>query len=174
MDGSANFQHGSPLFGITIALVSNETTIGGLIYLPISDELFTAMRGEGAYLNGTPISVSQTASLEAAIAHLGDLGKGGNPQIIAERLKHLSTLALHTRRIRMIGSAAMDLAYVACGRADLLVNHATTPWDIEAGKLLLLEAGGKASTKQLHNKQALSIYSNNIIHQAVDELLTSL
>ena len=71
----------------------------------------------------------------------------------------------------MIGTAATDLAYVACGRADILLNHADSPWDIEAGKLLLLEAGGKVTTKLYHNDKILSIYSNGIIHQAVESLL---
>ncbi len=173
LDGSANFQHGSPFFGIAIALVVNAATVGGLIYLPSSNELFTAIQGQGAFLNSTPIHVSQTYTLDAAIAHVGDLGKEGDIQIIQQRLTHLSALALHTRRIRMIGSAALDLAYVACGRADLLVNHATAPWDIEAGKLLLQEAGGKTSMKPLPKKQMLCMYSNGVLSQAVEALLGS-
>jgi myo-inositol-1(or 4)-monophosphatase len=173
LDGSANFQHGSPLFAIAIALVAQQTTLGGLIYVPVANELFTAIQGQGAYLNGTRIHVSQTATLEAAIVHVGDLTKEDNPQMLQEGLKEISQLTRQARRIRMLGSAAIDLAYTACGRADALINHAQSPWDIEAGKLLLLEAGGTVTTKSSQNHTPLHIYSNSIIHQAVDELLAS-
>ncbi len=173
LDGSANFQHGSPLFAIAIALVIQQITLGSLIYVPAANELFTAIQGQGAYLNGTRIHVSNTTTLEAAIVHIGDITKENNPQILQEGLQEISQLSHHARRIRMLGSAAIDLAYIACGRADALLNHARSPWDIEAGKLLLLEAGGKATTKPSQKHAPLHIYSNGIIHQAVDELLAS-
>jgi myo-inositol-1(or 4)-monophosphatase len=173
LDGSTNFQHGSPLFAIAIALVAQQVTLGGLIYVPAANELFTAIQGQGAYLNGTRIHVSQTATLEAAIVHVGDLTKEDNPQTLQEGLKEISQLTRQARRIRMLGSAAIDLAYTACGRADVLINHAQSPWDIEAGKLLLLEAGGTVTTKPSQNHSHLHIYSNRVIHQAVEELLSS-
>ncbi len=171
LDGSANFQHASPLFGIAIALVSEQITIGGVIYLPTRDEMFLAMQGRGAYLNETPIHVSGIASLSEAIVHIGDFAWDADPEAINERLQVVSILAQHARRIRMIGTAATDLAYLACGRADLLVNHATPSWDTEAGKLLVQEAGGKVTTRYDNNGQILSIYSNGIIHQAAEDLL---
>lgn len=171
LDGSANFQHGSPLFAISIALVTTQATLGSIIYLPTRDEMFTALQGQGAFLNGTRISVSSIETLNDAIAHVGDFAKDNNVKNTHERLEDISKLATHAQRIRMIGTAATDLAYVACGRADLLVNHATHPWDIEAGKLLVLEAGGKASTWQSHKDATLSIYSNGVIHQSAKNLL---
>jgi len=72
---------------------------------------------------------------------------------------------------KSLGIAAADLAYVSCGRAEALINHATHPWDIEADKILLLEAGGKVTTLERHNGNPLTIYSNNILHQAIKELL---
>ncbi len=172
LDGSANFQHGSPLFAIAIALVLQETTVGGLIYLPASGEVFEAVRGGGAFLNGVRIHVSATGALEEAIAHVGDLNKGGDAEAIRQRLEELTRLWQRTRRVRMVGSAAIDLAYLACGRADLLVNHATAPWDIEAGKLLLLEAGGMATTHRTPSDRPLQIYSNALLHPALETLLT--
>lgn len=171
LDGSANFQHGSPLFGIAIALVTQQTPHIGVIYLPTRDEMFLAIQGQGAYLNNTRITVSEVAMLNEAIIHVGDFTKEGNLEIINEGLEDFSKLAKHTQRVRMIGTAAADLAYVACGRADALINYATTPWDIEAGKLLLLEAGGTVSTIQRPAVKPLSIYSNKHLHHIVKSLL---
>lgn len=171
LDGSANFQHGSPLFAISIALVSNQATLGGIIYLPTRDEMFTAIQGQGAFLNGTRIAVSSIGTLSEAIVHVGDFAKDDNALITHKRLEEVSKLATRVRRIRMIGTAATDLAYVACGRAEMLINHATLPWDIEAGKLLLVEAGGKVSTWQSRRDTTHAIYSNGIIHQMAESLL---
>lgn len=171
LDGSANFQHGSPLFGIALALVTQQTTQVGMIYLPTRDEIFVAIRGQGAYLNNTRITVSETATLNEAIIHVGDFTKEGDLDLIKEGLEDVSTVATHVQRIRMIGTAATDLAYIACGRADALINYATTSWDIEAGKLLLLEAGGKTTTIQRHTIKPVSIYSNNHLHHIVQKLL---
>jgi myo-inositol-1(or 4)-monophosphatase len=171
LDGSANFQHGSPTFAIAIALVIEQVTRGSVIYLPTRNEMFTAIQNQGAYLNKESINVSTITHLEEAITHVGDIMKEGDPNITEARIEDVSKLLMHARRIRMIGTAATDLAYVACGRADILVNHATDPWDIEAGKLLVIEAGGKATTKQHHINGILSIYSNGIIHSEVEHLL---
>jgi myo-inositol-1(or 4)-monophosphatase len=171
LDGSANFQHGNPTFAIAIALVVEQTTTGSIIYLPTNDEMFVAIHNQGAYLNKTPISVSKTTRLDNAIVHVGDIMKEGNPKLTQDRIEDLSKLLMQSKRVRMIGTAAADLAYVACGRADLLVNHSSNPWDIEAGKLLLLEAGGKVITKLSKNNEGLSIYSNKFLHQEVENLL---
>jgi myo-inositol-1(or 4)-monophosphatase len=170
LDGSANFQHGNPFFAIAIALTINHSTVGSVIYLPTSNETFTAIQKRGAYLNGSPIKVSQITTLQGAITHAGDIMKEGNSDITSERLKDISKLLVQTRRVRMIGTAATDLAFVACGRADLLIHHAQTPWDIEAGKLLMLEAGGRVTVQQRPNGEKLSIYSNGFIHNEVENL----
>jgi myo-inositol-1(or 4)-monophosphatase len=172
LDGSANFQHSSPLFGVALALVLNQVTIGGVIYLPIQNEMFTALQNQGAFLNDQRIHVSSTETLRKSIIHIGDFAKGNDPVAIRQQAEDITELASHVRRIRMVGTATTDLVYVASGRADLLVNHTTSPWDIEAGKLILLEAGGKVSTKRIDNR-TLAIYSNSIIHQEAEELLYS-
>src|SRR5438552_6898819 len=102
LDGSANFQRGNPTFAVAIALVIEHTTIGSIIYLPTRNETFTAILGQGAYLNGTPISVSQIDEIEKAIIHAGDIMKGGNPTITRKRLADISKLLMQARRIRMI------------------------------------------------------------------------
>lgn len=171
LDGSTNFQHSSPLFAVSIALINQQTTCCGVIYLPTRNEMFTAMQSQGAFLNGMPIHVSSIDALDEAIVHVGDFAKDHYTGETQERLQDIFMLSTRVRRIRMIGTAATDLAYVACGRADLLVNHAVHPWDIEAGKLLVLEAGGKASTWQSHTNTPLSLYSNGVIHHMAKSLL---
>lgn len=170
LDGSANFQHGSPLFGVAIALVMNHITVAGIIYLPTHGEMYTALKDHGAFLNKQRIHVSSTETLQKSIIHIGDFAKGNDPVAIRQQAEDITELASHVRRVRMIGTAATDLVFVASGRADLLVNHTTSPWDIEAGKLILLEAGGKASTRRVDNR-TLAIYSNGIIHQEAENLL---
>lgn len=171
LDGSANFQHGSPAFAIAIALVIENTTCGALIYVPAANELFTAIRHQGAYLNGKRIGVSAIATLAEAMVHVGDLMKEGKPAITHTRTQHLAKLLMQARRVRMIGTAATDLAYLSCGRADVLVNAAKNPWDVEAGKLLLLEAGGTVTTQRGSDDEILAIYSNGRLHDAVERLL---
>src|SRR5579885_863174 len=105
LDGSANFQHGSPLFGIAIALVTHQTTQMGIIYLPTSNEMFIAIHGQGAYLNKARIAVSEVAALHEAIIHVGDFTKEGDLEIINEGLEDFSKVAKHAQRIRMIGTA---------------------------------------------------------------------
>lgn len=163
LDGSANFQHGSPLFGIALALVINQQTVASVIYHPTCNEMFTAIQGQGAYLNNTRISTSQTSTLEKAIVHVGDIMKENDPELIQQRLEDISELFLRAGRVRLVGSAAIDLAYVACGRADMLVNHAIDAWDVEAGRLLVLEAGGKVVSRQRGGREMFSIYSNGLL-----------
>ncbi len=172
LDGSANFQHGNPFFAIAIALVIDQITVGSIIYLPMQNEMFSALQHKGAFLNGKRIVVSQTSRLSDTVAHIGDVAKGNNAEAISERMNDLTILAMSVQRLRMIGTAATDLAYLACGRADLLINHATEPWDIEAGKLLLFEAGGKATRKHFSNR-IMTLYSNGFIHQAAEDLMIS-
>ena len=173
LDGSANFQRGNPTFAVAIALIVEKTTLGGVIYLPTRDELFTAIKGQGAYLNGTRIAVSEIATWSEAIALFGDFMKESDPETVRAGLQDFAQIASRARRIRMMGSAANDLAYVACGRADLLIHHATHPWDIEAGKLLVLEAGGKAITVPRTNGSPLSFYSNSALFQKTKDLFVA-
>ncbi|MBV9259137.1 MAG: inositol monophosphatase [Ktedonobacteraceae bacterium] len=173
LDGSANFQHRNPTFGVALAFVVDKTTVGAVIYLPTNGEMFTAVQNQGAYVNGTRIHTSKTSILEDAIIHIGDIMKEGKPEITNQRLQDISKLFTQARRIRMIGSAATDLAYIACGRADILVNHAKKPWDREAGKLLVLEAGGNTTNYQRQDEEFLFVYSNGFIHPTAENLFAS-
>lgn len=172
LDGSMNFQHGSPFFGISLSLRLNNVTSLGVIYLPKADEMFTCMQSQGVFLQGSQVATSTIRLVGQAIIHVGDFATNGDVQENQRRLRYMARLGTTVGRIRMIGTAATDLAYVSCGRADALVTFSTPPWDYEVGKLLVTEAGGKVSVLQDRQGKPLVIYSNAAIHeQLVDVLL---
>jgi myo-inositol-1(or 4)-monophosphatase len=142
LDGSFNFQHGYPLFGTIIALQVDQATTLGVIYLPTTDEMYTAVRGQGAFRNGSLLRASTTATLSEAIVHVSDFSVTGDPADNHQRLQIMSTLASAVGRVRMGGTAAGDFAWLAGGWTDGLVMYSTHPWDVEAGALLVEEAGG--------------------------------
>lgn len=143
IDGTTNFAESIPIFGISIAAVVHGQVEAGVIYQPITDELFIAVRGEGAYLNGDRISVSKTEALEDCFAttslsyhrHLDPL----------KSLRLFEMIAPRTREMRALGSAVLNIAYTAAGRFDAFWSSGGTlsPWDLAAGVLLIEEAGGK-------------------------------
>src|SRR6266446_3169087 len=143
LDGTTNFAHGYPHFCVSIALARDDDLLLGLVYDPIREETFSALRGEGARLNGAPIGVSDTLTLERAL-----LGTG----FPYDRRQHadfyLAFLAEAMRRaqgVRRGGSAALDLCYVACGRLDAFWEWKLHPWDTAAGRLIVEEAGGRVT-----------------------------
>ena len=172
LDGSANYQHVSPLFAISIGLLFHKRAVLGIIYVPAFNEMFTAVSGQGAALNGRPIHVSHIRTLNESIVHVGDFTKNGELVENAARLANIGRLANQVGRVRMIGTAATDLAYIACGRADALVLHSNHPWDIEAGRLMITEAGGYDSMLQRGTERSVFIYSNRHIHQQLIDIIS--
>jgi myo-inositol-1(or 4)-monophosphatase len=142
LDGSANYQHGSPLYGVMLALQRRRTVEFGVIYLPVFDELFVARRHATPTRNGKPITVSDIAHPHRAVAHYGDFAKTGNSDTTQYGVELLSRLAESVGRVRMIGSAAVDFAWLACGRADAVIMFDAQLWDRLAGELLVSQAGG--------------------------------
>lgn len=142
LDGTTNFVHGVPLFGPSIALAKGNTLLCGVIYNPISEELYTAERGGGAFLNGERLTVSGVTDLEHALASVSFPTKteADSPDF----LTFLVMLA-ETQAIRRIGSTALNLAFLAAGRFDLLSCQSAHAWDVAAGVLLIQEAGGVLS-----------------------------
>jgi myo-inositol-1(or 4)-monophosphatase len=143
LDGTTNYLHGYPQFAVSIALRYREQLEQGVIYDPITQELFTATRGQGAYLNNRRIRVSNRLSLEGAL-----LGTGFPVRQQISLDEYLSTFRAFypmTSGIRRAGAAALDLAYVACGRLDGFWEFGLKPWDLAAGALLIQEAGGIVS-----------------------------
>ena len=173
LDGSYNFQHGNPTFAISISLAIDNETVAGVVYLPLQNEMFTAIHGRGAQLNDKPICVSHTSCLDDSIIHVGDFAKDGNVHDNKKRLKDLAHLANNVGRVRMIGTAATDLAFVACGRAEALIVHNALPWDVEVGCLLVTEAGGKVNRVQEDKSgRCLVVCSNESIHRQLLEVIS--
>ena len=171
LDGTTNFAHGFPVFCVAIALVHNEQElVAGVLYDPTRNEMFSAERGEGATLNGRSIHVSKTARLAESILGTGfpSHKRHQNPNI---HFYHQITLRSHG--LRRAGSAALDLANVACGRYDGFWEFNLNPWDTAAGVLLVQEAGGRVtrfdgSAFRIDSREVLA--TNGLIHQ---ELLTN-
>jgi myo-inositol-1(or 4)-monophosphatase len=169
--GTTNFAHGYPVFCVSIALARQDGQLAvGVLYDPTRDEMFAAERGRGATLNGKAIHVSQTKALAESILGTGfpSFKRHNNPNI---HFYHQITLRSHG--VRRAGSAALDLANVACGRYDGFWEFNLNPWDTAAGALLVQEAGGTVtrfdgSAFRLDSREVLA--SNGLIHQ---ELITN-
>ena len=140
LDGTVNFSHGHPHFCVSIAWAWQREVMAGVIYDPVREELFSAVRGRGAQCNGTPISVAGTQELRAAIVTVG-FGKH-QPERKAQR--EFAALSAQAQKVRVSGSAGLDLAYVACGRLDAYFESQIYVWDVAAGGLIVAEAGGTA------------------------------
>ncbi len=140
LDGTTNYAHGLPVFGVSIALEAERRVALGVVYDPTRDELFVGERGRGATLNEVPLRVSATAALGEALLVTGF------PYNIREtrdtNLPEYAAFSVRARAVRRLGSAVLDLAYVACGRFDGFWELALGPWDVAAGGLLVEEAGG--------------------------------
>lgn len=174
LDGSANFQHRSPVFGVAIGLVVDATTLLSVIYVPVLDELYTAVKGQGAYCNGLPIQVSAVNRLDDAVIYVGDFARTGTPKDNAPRLATLARLANDAYRVRMVGTAALDFAYVASGRADGLIMYTAHPWDVKAGTLLVEEAGGRATAVTTAAGLNFLVFGNAAVHTALADMVATL
>ena len=143
LDGTTNYTHGFPHFAVSIGVEERGVRAAGVIYDPMRDELFHAERGAGAFLNDEPIRVSKTAELQQALLATGfayDLQSGE-----VRNLAYFGRFLQRARGVRRAGSAALDLAYVACGRFDGFWEMHLHAWDVAAGLLLIEEAGGRSS-----------------------------
>lgn len=172
IDGTTNFAHGFPVFCVSIALEKRGDVVVGVIYDPMRDEMFSACKGEGASLNGIPITVSSTVELDKSLLSTGF------PYDVRDsrenNLDHFSHFAVRAQAIRRCGSAAIDLCYVACGRFDGFWELKLAPWDVAAGALIVSEAGGKVSDfrgapEDIFGKEILA--SNGHIHEQMMAVL---
>lgn len=143
LDGTTNFVHGLPIFAISIALMHQHQIVLGVVYEINKEECFYALKGSGAFLNGNKITVSASSTLSESLLATGfpyyDFEKMEN------YLKILNQLMQQTHGLRRMGSAAVDLAYVACGRFEGFFEYNLNAWDVAAGALIVEEAGGKVS-----------------------------
>lgn len=143
IDGTVNYSRQIPLFGITIALIYRNKPIVAGIAFPALGDRHTAIKGQGAWLNGQKIHVSKTQNIRDAIIGIGDFSVGENaPQKNAITHALMQHYAGQCLRIRMLGTAALQLAWLATGRLDLSITLSNKSWDVQAGVLLVEEAGG--------------------------------
>jgi myo-inositol-1(or 4)-monophosphatase len=172
LDGTTNFLHGIPHFAISIALERDGELFAGVVYEPISDQMFIAERGQGAYLNNNRIRVSARKNLEDAIFATGIpfAGRDGH----SDFLQQLKAIMPETSGIRRFGSAALDLAYVAAGRFEGFWESGLKAWDIAAGIVLVREAGGFVTDLDGKNEMLKSgniIAANDQLHIELSKIL---
>lgn len=168
IDGTNNFVHGLPLFGVSIGLERRGVMVAGVIYDPMRQELFTAVTGRGAFLNGRRIRVSRTPTLATSL-----LSTGFSSRFLKERQPYLGwfeAFQCRSHGVRRIGSTVFTMASVAAGRLEGFYEQDLWPWDIAAGIVLVQEAGGRVTNFQgkppsLHEGRLIA--SNGLIHQAM-------
>lgn len=143
LDGTTNFIHGIPFFAVSIALMHHDRIILGVVYNPGSGECFHSYEGGEVYLNDKPVKVSSTYSLADAIIATGFPYE--ELRDVNRYMELLKVFVDHSHGVRRFGSAALDLAYVACGRFDAYYEPGLNPWDVAAGAFLVKQAGGEVS-----------------------------
>jgi myo-inositol-1(or 4)-monophosphatase len=172
LDGTTNFAHRFPIYCTSIALEKNGKIFLGVVYDPMREEMFTAIRGRGSWLNGREITVSSVADLDRSLLSTGF------PYDVREseenNLEHFASFVTKAQAVRRCGSAAMDLCYVACGRFDGFWELKLSSWDVAAGALIAIEAGGLVSDFQgkgfsIFGQEILA--SNSLIHNQMIKVL---
>jgi myo-inositol-1(or 4)-monophosphatase len=175
LDGTTNYAHGLPFFAVSVGLEIQGDVVWGMVYNPCLNEIFTARRGEGTFLNGQPIRVSSAGRLGQGLLATGfpyDIRTSRNTN-----LDYFAGFAVRSLAIRRFGSAALDLCYVAAGRFDGFWELSLHPWDCAAGYLMVREAGGRVT--DFHGRPG-SIYdrecvaSNSLIHGQMLEVIQAL
>jgi myo-inositol-1(or 4)-monophosphatase len=165
IDGTVNFAHGIPICCVSIGVKHKDEMIFGAVYNPVMDEFFFAEKGKGAFLNDTPIHVSQKADFERACLVTGFPYKW--PRTKEHPIKVFERFILQGLPVRRLGSAAIDLCWVACGRFDGFWEYNLNAWDVAAGYLIVEEAGGKITNFKgdpynVFDKETLA--TNGLIH----------
>jgi myo-inositol-1(or 4)-monophosphatase len=172
IDGTVNFAHGIPLCCVSIALQHEEELILGAVYNPVMNELFFAEKGGGAFLNGQPIRVSEKKDFQRACLVTGFPYQW--PETEEHPVRVFERFVMHGLPVRRLGSAAIDLCWVACGRFDGFWEYNLQPWDVAAGYLIVEEAGGRVSNFRnepggIRDKQTLA--TNGHIHEDMLQLI---
>ena len=166
LDGTNNFAHGLPVFSVSIAMAKDNILLMGVVYDPTRDELFCAKKGEGAALNSKPIGVSNAQNLSESILGTGFYYNRGKE--MENNLENINKFFKNgIIGIRRMGSAALDLCYVACGRLDGFWEHYLSTWDFAAGIFIVEEAGGKVTDhqgKKVKIEPSYIVSSNGVIH----------
>jgi myo-inositol-1(or 4)-monophosphatase len=179
IDGTSNFIRGLPLCAVSLALVEDRRAVLGVIEAPFLDSRYHAVRGAGAYRDDTPIRTSTTQRLREAVVALGDYGSGEDAQSKnRDRLALTRELANAVQRIRMLGTAALDLAWVADGKLDAAIMLSNKPWDTQAGVLLAREAGasvlGRSGESHTADSTATVACATTHLADAISPLIVKL
>jgi myo-inositol-1(or 4)-monophosphatase len=172
LDGTTNYAHGLPEFCVSVAFAHEGTLVFGTILNPVMEELFYACKGRGAYLNNRPIRVSSTRTLKESLLVTGfpyDL-----KPVIRAMMERFEVCLMAAQGVRRLGSAALDLCYVACGRFEGFWEQNLAPWDTAAGVVIAGEAGASISdfsnsTYSIEKKEILA--TNGFVHEELAELL---
>jgi myo-inositol-1(or 4)-monophosphatase len=172
IDGTTNFAHGFPYFSVSIALEIGCQPAVGVVYDPMHDELFYATKGGGAYLNKKKIRVSKTKDMKKSLLCTGFAYEIKDAR--DSNVEHFVDFLMTAQAIRRMGSAALDLCYVACGRFDGFWEIGLKPWDTAAAILIVTEAGGKLSrfngTKYSHYDHEI-LATNGLLHAQMSKIL---
>ena len=172
IDGTTNYAHGLPIFCASLALEIDGVAAVGAIYDPTRHELFTAERGHGAWMNGSPLRVSASANLLDSLLVTGfhyDIHRDST-----ELIGLFGEFISRARAVRRLGSAALDLCYVAAGRFDGFWEHKLQPWDVAAGALIVAEAGGSVTTIDggpFASRSGSVLATNGHVHQEMLETI---
>lgn len=171
VDGTTNLMHDYQHSVVSLALCRNKEIVWGVVYDPFHDELFSAAKGEGSFLNGSPIHVSSAQKLSETIIGIGTAKR----ELAKENFSRFLKVYENSQDIRRLGSAALELAYTACGRQGGYFEAYLNPWDYAAGMLLVQEAGGKVSDwngKELDPAQGSHVVgTNGNVHEELLRLL---
>ncbi len=174
LDGTTNYLHGFPQFAVSIALKHGDTMEQAIIYDPLRQELFTATRGNGAYMNNRRIRISKRKNLSGALLGTGfPFGNSFELEVFINTFRALFPI---TAGIRRAGAASLDLAYVASGRLDGFWEFGLKPWDMAAGALLIQEAGGIVTSVNNDNtymKAGNILAANGKLHEEMAKLLAA-
>jgi len=168
LDGTANYFRGVPHFCTSIALQHQAETVLGVVYDPHRDELFVAEKGRGASLNGAPVRVSAVHRIEESFITCGFMK---TEEAIRRGLRRFERLAFHASKMRIMGSAALNLCYVAMGRFDAYVEYGIKAWDLAAGALLVMEAGGRVDARHTPDGGYDVLATNGSLHGEIERLL---
>jgi myo-inositol-1(or 4)-monophosphatase len=173
LDGTTNFAHHLPIFAVSIAYTRDDVPLMGIVFNPANGELFTAVHGQGASLNDLPIQVSSVKTLEDSLLVTGF------PYTIrttspAEPVSRFTRCLTASQGVRRLGSAALDLCFVACGRFEGFWEEKLKPWDTAAGMLMVQEAGGRVTDykdRAYHVEDQQILATNALIHSEMVQLL---
>ncbi len=172
IDGTTNYAHNFPIFCVSIALEWKSKVVCGVIYDPMRDEMFAAISGKGAVMNGRRIHTSINGDLDKSLLATGFPYDVRESEV--NNIDHFANFATRVQAIRRCGSAALDLSYVACGRFDGFWELKLNPWDVAAGVLIVVESGGrvtdfKGKSTSIYGKDLCA--SNGLIHEQMIHIL---